>query len=166
MVYILSSAFNQDNTLQGAQLIPDHVTLHNFGDLLHNNVSTSGQGKADAPYLHWVLNSMLVAGSTALLTTILGALAAYAFSRFRFKGRRMGMLTLLLIQMFPQFAAVAVAGGLFYLVDRSGGTAEKRCEPLPLDAFVKFVDEFGPKKPRKASKLDLAFEAQIKKSKG
>lgn len=66
----------------------------------------------------------------------------------------------------PQFAAVAMAGGLFYLVDRSGGTAEKRCEPLPLDEFVKFVDEFGPKKPRKASKLDLAFEAQIKKSKG
>ncbi|KVE03648.1 hypothetical protein [Burkholderia anthina] len=66
----------------------------------------------------------------------------------------------------PQFAAVAMAGGLFYLVDRSGGTAEKRCEPLPLDDFVKFVDAFGPQKPRKASKLDLAFEAQIKKSKG
>ncbi|ABO53856.1 MULTISPECIES: hypothetical protein [Burkholderia] len=64
----------------------------------------------------------------------------------------------------PQFAAVAMAGGLFYLVDRSGGTAEKRSEPLPLDEFVRFVDEFGPKKPRKVSKLDLAFEAQIKKS--
>ena len=36
----------------------------------------------------------------------LGALAAYAFSRFRFKGRRMGMLTLLLVQMFPLFLAV------------------------------------------------------------
>ena len=38
---------------------------------------------------------------------MLGALAAYAFSRFRFKGRRVGMLFLLLIQMFPQFVAVA-----------------------------------------------------------
>ena len=37
---------------------------------------------------------------------ILGALAAYAFSRFRFKGRRIGMLTLLLIQMFPQLLLV------------------------------------------------------------
>jgi hypothetical protein len=37
--------------------------------------------------------------------------------------------------------------------------------PLPLDEFVKFVDDLGPKKPRKASKLDLAFEAQIKNSK-
>ncbi|MBR8299959.1 hypothetical protein KDW49_04440 [Burkholderia dolosa] len=66
----------------------------------------------------------------------------------------------------PQFAAVATAAGLFYLVDRSSGTAEKRCEPLPLDEFVKFVDRFGPQKPRKASKLDLAFDAQIKRSKG
>ena len=43
-------------------------------------------GKPDAPYLRWLLNSMLVAAPTALLTTLLGALAAYAFSRFRFKG--------------------------------------------------------------------------------
>jgi len=33
-------------------------------------------------------------------------MAAYAFSRFRFRGRRMGMLALLLIQMFPQLLAV------------------------------------------------------------
>ena len=50
---------------------------------------------------------MIVAGATALFSTMLGALAAYAFSRFRFKGRRMGMVALLLIQMFPQTVAVA-----------------------------------------------------------
>ncbi len=114
VVYVLSSAFNRDNTLQGAELVPTHVTLHNFGNLLHNNVQTSGGGKADAPYLYWVLNSMVVAGATAIATTLLGALAAYAFSRFRFKGRRMGMLALLLIQMFPQFVAVAAIYLLVY----------------------------------------------------
>ena len=36
-------------------------------------------------------------------------MAAYSFSRFRFRGRRGGLLSLLLIQMFPQFlAAVAI----------------------------------------------------------
>jgi hypothetical protein len=64
-----------------------------------------------------------------------------------------------------RYAAVALSGGLFYLVDRSSGADVKVCEPLPLDEFVRFVDEQGPKKPRKASKLDLAFEEQIKKSK-
>jgi hypothetical protein len=64
-----------------------------------------------------------------------------------------------------RYAAIALSGGLFYLVDRSSGADQKVSEALPLDEFVKFVDDFGPKKPRKASKLDLAFEEQIKKSK-
>jgi arabinogalactan oligomer/maltooligosaccharide transport system permease protein len=106
VAYTLSSAFNRDNSLQGATLVPTHVTLHNFGSLLHNNVTLKSGGKTDAPYLRWVFNSMVIAGTTALLTTLLGALAAYAFSRFRFKGRRLGMIALLLIQMFPQFLAV------------------------------------------------------------
>ena len=65
----------------------------------------------------------------------------------------------------PQFAAISLSGGLFYLVDKSGGADKKVSGPLPLDDFVKFVDGFGPPKPRKASKLDLAFEEQIKRSK-
>ncbi len=65
----------------------------------------------------------------------------------------------------PQFAAISLSGGLFYLVDKSSGTDKKVSDPLTLDDFVKFVDGFGPPKPRKASKLDLAFEEQIRKSK-
>src|SRR5262249_52277580 len=94
VVYTISSAFNRDNSLQGASLVPTHVTLHNFGNLLHNNVTQTSGGKADAPYLNWILNSTIIAGATALFATMLGAFAAYAFSRFRFKGRRMGMVTL------------------------------------------------------------------------
>jgi arabinogalactan oligomer / maltooligosaccharide transport system permease protein len=107
VVYIVSSSFNADNTIQDAQLIPTHTTLHNFGALLHNDVIANTGAKQDVPYIHWFLNSMLIAAMSAIFTTMLGALAAYAFSRFRFKGRRLGMLTLLLIQMFPQFVAIA-----------------------------------------------------------
>jgi arabinogalactan oligomer/maltooligosaccharide transport system permease protein len=114
VAYVISSAFNRDDTLQGASLIPVHVTTNNFKNLLQNHVADTSGGFSDAPYLHWVLNSMIIAGFTALLTTMLGALAAYAFSRFRFKGRRLGMMMLLLIQMFPQFAAVAAIYLLIY----------------------------------------------------
>ena len=48
---------------------------------------------------------------------LIGALAAYAFSRFRFKGRRMGLLFLLLIQMFPQFLALVA---IYLIVLRIG----------------------------------------------
>jgi arabinogalactan oligomer / maltooligosaccharide transport system permease protein len=120
VAYVLSSAFNRDNVLSGsgggklAGLIPVHVTMSNFSNLIRSRVPDTSGGYSDSPYLHWVLNSMIVAGATALFTTMLGALAAYAFSRFRFKGRRMGMLTLLLIQMFPQFAAIAAIYLLVY----------------------------------------------------
>ncbi|CPH04427.1 Uncharacterised protein [Burkholderia pseudomallei] len=65
----------------------------------------------------------------------------------------------------PQYSAVGMPGGLFYLVDRSSGAAEKLCAPMPLEDFVAFVDGLGPKKPRKVSKLDVALEQQIKNSK-
>jgi arabinogalactan oligomer/maltooligosaccharide transport system permease protein len=132
VIYIVSSAFNADNTIQDAQVIPTHTTLHNFGALLHNNVTANTGAKQDVPYVHWFLNSMLIAALTALFTTVLGALAAYAFSRFRFKGRRVGMLFLLLIQMFPQFVAIAA---IYLIVFNLGGIFPQ----LGLDKLITVV---------------------------
>jgi arabinogalactan oligomer/maltooligosaccharide transport system permease protein len=118
VVYIVSSAFNASNTLSDASAIPTHFTLHNFGELFHSSVVVNTGVHQYTPYFRYFLNSMIVAGSVALLTTMLGALAAYAFSRFRFKGRRIGMLFLLLIQMFPQFVAIAA---IYLIVYNLGG---------------------------------------------
>ncbi len=118
VVYIVSSSFNRDNTLQGATVIPSHITLHNFGNLLHDNVTGTTGAKLDAPFPNWYMNTLIVALVTAVASTVLGALAAYAFSRFRFKGRRSGMMGLLLIQMFPQFLAVAA---IYLIVLNVGG---------------------------------------------
>ena len=107
VAYIVSAAFNGDNSLSGSSLIPRQLTLDNFRSLFGTQRRTTGHATfQNAHYLSWFGNSMIVAGGTALLTVLLSALAAYAFSRFRFRGRRMGMLTLLLIQMFPQLLAV------------------------------------------------------------
>ncbi|HSL63817.1 MAG TPA: sugar ABC transporter permease [Gaiellaceae bacterium] len=105
VAYIASAAFSVDGTLSGAALIPRDVTLDNFRTILSGTVTVAG-AENDIPYPRWYANSLVVSSATAILTVILGALAAYAFSRFRFRGRRMGMLTLLLIQMFPQLLAV------------------------------------------------------------
>jgi arabinogalactan oligomer/maltooligosaccharide transport system permease protein len=107
VAYIVSAAFNGDNSLSGSSLIPRDVTLDNFRSLFQGQQATTGHATfQDAHYLRWFANSMIVAGSTALLTVLMSALAAYAFSRFRFKGRRLGMVSLLLIQMFPQLLAI------------------------------------------------------------
>jgi arabinogalactan oligomer / maltooligosaccharide transport system permease protein len=108
IVYVLSASFNADQTLGGASLIPRDVTLENFRQLLGGTVQSLSEGSPDTKvsYGRWYANTMIVASCTAVLTVLLGALAAYAFSRFRFRGRRMGLLALLLIQMFPQLLLV------------------------------------------------------------
>ena len=105
VAYIASAAFSVDGTLGGANLIPDAVTLDNFRTILSGEVVIAGAVN-DIPYPRWYFNTIFVALVTALFTVLLGALAAYAFSRFRFRGRRIGMLFLLLIQMFPQLLLV------------------------------------------------------------
>ncbi len=107
VAYVVSAAFNGDNSLSGSTLIPRHVTLENFRSLFFGEKRTTGHATfQNAHYGSWFANSMIVAAATALFTVLLSALSAYAFSRFRFRGRRLGMVMLLLIQMFPQLLAV------------------------------------------------------------
>jgi hypothetical protein len=61
-----------------------------------------------------------------------------------------------------QYAMVRTAEGMFYLILNSN-PAEKLCPPMEMDEFVKFVDGFGPQKPKRVSKLDVAFEKQLTK---
>ena len=105
IAYIVSAAFSVDGTLSGASLIPRDVTLDNFRTILSGTINIAGADN-DIPYLRWYANTLILATATAIATVLVGALAAYAFSRFRFKGRRLGMLGLLLIQMFPQLLLV------------------------------------------------------------
>jgi arabinogalactan oligomer/maltooligosaccharide transport system permease protein len=107
VAYVVSGAFNADDTLAAAKLIPRKVTTSNFTELFTNKKENArATGTNSSHYGRWYLNSLIVATVTSLLTVMLGAIAAYAFSRFRFKGRRMGLVSLLLIQMFPSLLAV------------------------------------------------------------
>lgn len=97
VLWVVSAAFTQDATISSGNLIPQNPTLANFEQLLTNT---------DQPYPRWYVNTMVVASVTAITTVIIAAGAAYAFSRFRFKGRKVGLVFLLLVQMFPQFLAL------------------------------------------------------------
>jgi arabinogalactan oligomer / maltooligosaccharide transport system permease protein len=116
VAYITSAAFSADGTLSGASLIPRDLTLDNFRTILSGEVVRGGD-VTEIPYIRWYANTIVIALVTAFLTVMLGALAAYAFSRFRFRGRRIGMLTLLLIQMFPQLLLVVA----IYLIALEAG---------------------------------------------
>ncbi|WP_433320595.1 sugar ABC transporter permease [Micromonospora sp. CA-269861] len=96
IVFVLSAALNPLGTLSTTELVPTGgVSLGNFGGLFERTA-----------FGRWFLNSLLIAGVASFASVFLSALAAYAFSRMRFRGRRVGLLSLLLIQMFPQFLAI------------------------------------------------------------
>ena len=97
VLWVISAAFTTDPTISGGGLIPREPTTDNFTTLFTN---------PDQPYLKWYLNTMLLAALVSFFTVLIAASAAYAFSRFRFKGRKVGMMFLLLVQMFPQFLAL------------------------------------------------------------
>lgn len=55
-------------------------------------------------FLTYYKNSIIVSGSTIVLCAILGVMAGYAFSRYRFAGRQFAMTSILSVQMFPLVA--------------------------------------------------------------
>jgi arabinogalactan oligomer/maltooligosaccharide transport system permease protein len=97
LLYVLSSSLNPNGTLVGSNDLFATVDFSNYISLFQ---------RPQQPYAAWFLNTLLIGGISAICTVFLGALAAYAFSRMRFTGRRVGLLTLLLVQMFPQLLAV------------------------------------------------------------
>jgi arabinogalactan oligomer / maltooligosaccharide transport system permease protein len=97
LVYVLSSSLNPGGTLTGSNQLFREISPQNYIDLLSDT---------RRPYGAWFANTLIVGFATAIGTVFLGALAAYSFSRMRFTGRRAGLLSLILVQMFPQLLAV------------------------------------------------------------
>lgn len=68
---------------------------------------------AQEGFVRYFTNSLKVAGATALLSGAAGVFAAYGFSRFEFRGKRLLMVTFLASQMLP---GVLLVGPYFKLL--------------------------------------------------
>ena len=103
----------------GGSLIPHSLTLAHWKLALGISV-TGPDGKLEAPpfpVLQWIANSMKVALVSAAVALLLSITAAYAFARMRFRGKRLTLDALLLLQMFPSVLALVAIYALF---DRIG----------------------------------------------
>jgi multiple sugar transport system permease protein len=69
---------------------PSHITFQPFIDMW-----------STVPLASYFVNSLIVAGSATILSVIIAIFAAYAVSRYRFKGRTVFTTTVLSTQMFP-----------------------------------------------------------------
>ncbi|HDK35997.1 MAG TPA: sugar ABC transporter permease [Bacteroidetes bacterium] len=89
---VISISLRPGNLLHttSLRLIPENATLQAYLTLFTKK-----------PFLRWLLNSTIVSGMVTILGVALASTAGYAFSRFKFRGREFGMISVITTQMFP-----------------------------------------------------------------
>lgn len=108
ILWIIGSSFNPGDSLSGSKMIPDNATLSHYKELFDLK---------NSDYLLWYFNSIKISLMTMVLTVISVSFTAYAFSRYRFVGRKNGLMTFLILQMIPNFAALIA---IYVLAIRTG----------------------------------------------
>lgn len=92
IIWIIMSSLNPGSALFSSTLIPKKLTFSHYEELFI---------KKD--FGLWYMNTLKIAFFTMLLSVVLVIVTAYALSQFRFKGRRFGLMTMLVLQAFPGF---------------------------------------------------------------
>lgn len=108
ILWMISASLNPTGSLATQKLIPDNPSLQNYRTLL-----TSGE----FPFWVWFGNSLKVSMITSVLSLSITTIAAYAFSRFRFRGRQTMLKAILLIQVFPGLLALVAT---FLMISQIG----------------------------------------------
>lgn len=155
VVWILLSSVNPGDSLQAISFIPDHISFDHYKYLF-----------TQTSFGTWYKNTLFIASMNMILSSILVVTAAYAFSRFRFPGRRQGLMTMLVLQMFPGFMGMIAIYILLLQLDLldnlwglilvyAGGS-------IPFNAWlVKGYFDGLPKSLEEAAKIDGASHVTI-----
>jgi arabinogalactan oligomer/maltooligosaccharide transport system permease protein len=101
IVWIFSLALDPRNISRPDGLIPPGASLAAFERVIARPTSD------DIGFLELARNSFVLASSVALFSVLIGVLAAYAFSRLRFRGREVLMIAVLGVLMLPAVATIA-----------------------------------------------------------
>ncbi|MCP9297578.1 arabinogalactan oligomer ABC transporter permease GanQ [Bacillus halotolerans] len=109
LLWTAGASFNPGNSLISTSLIPKNPTFDHYKELF--------AGKESLQYVQWYINSIKISLFTMAGSLICVTITAYAFSRFRFKGRKYALTLFLLLQMIPQFSALIA---LFVLAQMLG----------------------------------------------
>ena len=107
-IWVTSASLNPTGSLASQKLIPENASFVNFEELLNDPLH---------PFLLWLWNSVKISSIVSVLAVFMIALSAYAFSRFRFRLRRGLLLSVFLVQIFPNSLTIV---GLFLLLQQIG----------------------------------------------
>ncbi|MBB6625148.1 sugar ABC transporter permease [Clostridium gasigenes] len=92
---IISASLSPGTSFYENGIIPKAVTFDNYINVLKNT-----------DFLIWIKNSLILCLFVSMIQVIMTLPAAYSFSRLRFAGKKYGLMTLLILQMFPATMAI------------------------------------------------------------
>ena len=99
---ILSVSQGSGAVTSGMGNLPKQMTIDNYKKII-----------LEEPFLRWLMNSAILSIGTMILAMSTSVTAAYAFSRFKFKGRNAMLQLLLLLNAFPQILTMFAIFRLF-----------------------------------------------------
>ena len=117
-VYLIFQAFRGESTAMVTYVIPKQWSLVNFETLFKKT-----------NFLHWYMNTLIIALFNAVLQTVIVLSVAYALSRMRFKGRKFLMNVMLVLGMFPGFLSMIAT---YFILKLVGLTSENSVPGLIL----------------------------------
>ncbi|GIM27449.1 sugar ABC transporter permease [Clostridium polyendosporum] len=103
IIAVLSASMAPGDAFVQTSFFPQRWTLENYIKVIK-----------ETDFLIWMKNSMVLCFSVATIQLIVTLPAAFAFSRLRFKGRKNGLMFLLILQMFPATMALPAILGIAY----------------------------------------------------
>lgn len=103
-LYIVMYSLKKGEALYSPTLIPREFTFANYQKLLSGNFPL------------WVRNSLFIGLVSAAISVLMASMGGYAFSRFKFRGRKYGILMLLIVQMLPATLAIVAIFRMFQVV--------------------------------------------------
>ena len=92
IVWIIGASFNPMSSLLSATAFPEDPTVLHYVKLIK-----------ETKFVYWYANTLKIALINMAISVVLTSMTSYVFSRFRFKGKRAGLLSILILQMFPSF---------------------------------------------------------------
>lgn len=107
LLWAFGISLNAGTSLYSSSIIPENWSLVHYKWLFTDSNSN---------YLTWYKNSMIVSGLSAVISVVMTSLVAYAFSRYKFVGRKTGLYTFLILQMFPVIMAMVALYILLNLI--------------------------------------------------
>ncbi len=112
-VWMVSTSFKPDSELLNSEVFPSEPTQIQYERLLVGYQTTNAV--LEYQYPQYYINSIFVTGTSLLLLLTLDALAAFAFAKFEFRGRRVLFWIMLITMMLPVYSTLIPS---FYLFSR------------------------------------------------